>query len=152
MKNRLVMIAVVAGLVALAVLLRRRPAPLPATPEQAVQAMLDVAAGGDDEAYLALLDDELRESLQNTRAQAGVETFRRNLRESAAGIVGLATSRSDDVLSDRVALDVEIVFADRNERQRIVFAPRDGGWVITAIGQAEVTRPTIRYGTPVSGP
>jgi hypothetical protein len=152
MKNRLVMIAVVVGLVVLAVLLRRPVVPLPATPEQAAQAMLDVAAGGDDEAYLALLDDELRESLRNTRSQVGVETFRRNLRESATGIVGLATSRGDEGASDRVSLDVEIVYTDRTERQRIVFTARDGGWVITAIAQAEVTRPTIRYGTPVSGP
>jgi hypothetical protein len=148
MKTRAVQILVVTGLVALALLLRKPARRLPETPEDAVNAFFDAATRGDDEAYLALVDGELRESLRNTRSQVGAEAFRRDLRKSVSGIKGLAIARSD-APGEQVALEVEIVFAGRKERQQIVVSPRGRGWIITTIGPAEAIKPAIPYGTPV---
>ena len=155
MKKRAVQIVCVAGVVVLAVLLRGRKGgagrELAPTPEAAVNAMFDAAEKGDDEAYLALTGGELERQLRGTRSQEGAEAFREDLRRSAAGIKGLGVSRADGAPVGTVALDVEIVFRDRNERQRYMAAPADGGWVITAISAAATTRPSIPYGTPVFG-
>jgi len=150
MRTRAIQILVVGGLVALAIVLRKPARRLPETPEDAVNAFFDAATRGDDEAYLALVDGELRESLRNTRSQVGAEAFRRDLRKSVSGIKGLAVARSDAAPSGQVALDVEIVFADRKERQQVLVSHQAGrGWIITAIGPAEATKPAIPYGTPV---
>ena len=82
---------------------------------------------------------------------------------SPAGIKGLAKTRGDDASlafpsvgqlrvppnGRAVALDVELVFADRNERQRMLLVPQGNGWVITSIDTAQVIEPPVRYGTPV---
>lgn len=141
-------ILVVAVLVLLAFALRSR-ARLPETPEKAVSDLFSAASDGDDRAYLRLTTGQLRESLASTRSQAGAEAFRAELRRSAAGIKGMALTRADDAPSNFVAIDVELVFADRNERQRILCEPKQGGWAIAAIGQAQMVKPPIPYGTPV---
>ena len=150
MKKRAIQVSVAIALVALAIALRgRRARELPDTPEAAVSALFDAADRGDDEAYLALVTGELARSLRSTRSQLGAEAFRQDLRRSAAGIKGLAVARANDAPSGCVAVDVEIVFADRNERQRIVVVPEAGGWAILALGPAATTQPAIPYGTPV---
>ena len=151
MSKRAIQIGCVAAVIVVALLLRGRGpgGPLPETPEAAVNAFLDAAGRGDDEAYLNLLDDELRASLERTRSEVGVETFRQNLQRSAAGIKGLAITRPGDDLDETVTLDVELTFLTRKEQQRIVLAPRRGGWVITTLGTSVPVTPTIPYGTPV---
>ena len=141
-------ILVVAVLVVLAVALRSRGR-LPETPEQTVADFFSAASDGDDRDYLRLTTGELRESLASARSQAGAEAFRAELRRSAAGIKGLAVTRADDAPSNLVAIDVEIVFADRNERQRMLCEQKRGGWAIAAIEQAQMVKPPIPYGTPV---
>jgi hypothetical protein len=141
-------ILVVVLLVALAILLRNRER-LPETPEKAVSELFTAASDGNDRAYLRLLSGELRKSLERDRSQAGDESFRQGLRRSAAGIKGLAVTRAGDAPGEMVALDVEIVFADRNERQRMLLEPKRGGWTIASIEQAEMRKPPIPYGTPV---
>ena len=141
-------IALGAGLVTLALVLRGRDR-LPDTPEDAVSAFFDAQQQGDDRAYLRLTCDELRRSLEQTREQAGAEAFRQSLVRSSEGIKGLAVSQSGNASGEAVALDVEIVFADRNERQRMVLARQETGWAIASIERAEMEKPPIRYGTPV---
>jgi hypothetical protein len=121
------------------------------TPEATVDELFDAAERGDDQAYLRLTSRGLRESLQSARSELGVAAFRDHLRRSAAGIKGLAKTRSDDAsLPDgTVALDVELVFADRNERQRMLLQPKGNGWVIISIDTARMVNPSIPYGTPV---
>jgi len=153
MRNHLARIGVIAALVAAALLLRGRKAAgpggdLPDTPEQCVNALFDAAARGDDEAYLAVVRGELARTLRAVR-DTDAEAFRRNLRRSADGVLALALSRRDDGPAPHVALDVEIVFADRTERQRVVASPESGGWAVTALGPAATTRPAVPYGTPV---
>lgn len=141
-------IAVAAGLAVAALLLRGRDR-LPATPEDTVNAFFDAQQNGDDRACLRLTCGELRASLERTRQQLGSEAFRQSLRSACAGIKNLALSRADGSSGDLVALDVEIVFADRNERQKMLLARQTGGWAIARIERARVEKPAIPYGTPV---
>jgi hypothetical protein len=148
MKRRVLQVVVVLGLAALAFTLRRRD-DLPKTPEDTAFAFFAAASNGDDDAYLKLASGELGASLRYAREQVGVETFRRNLRRSASGIKGLAVTRGNDPPPGFVALNLEIVFADRNERQQMLLAKEGNGWVITAIDSSVTTKPSVAYGTPV---
>ncbi|KPJ72130.1 MAG: hypothetical protein AMK72_13450 [Planctomycetes bacterium SM23_25] len=121
----------------------------PETPEAAVTALYKAAERGQDDVYLDLVSGDLRRSLLSAREQLGAEAFRESLRRSAAGIKGLAVTRGDQASPDLVALDVELVFADRNERQRVLASPQGNTWVITSMGPVEMTKPAIPYGTPV---
>jgi len=136
-------------LVGLALTLRNRDR-LPETPEKTVTEFFLAAGEGDDRAYLRLATGALRKSLEQARRESGAEAFRRGLRRSAGGIKGLAVTRADDAPAPLAAVDVEIVFADRNERQRMLLEPIRGGWAIASIEQAEMVKPPVAYGTPVS--
>ena len=122
---------------------------LPKSPEATVSEFFDAASQGDDRAYLRLLDGGLRRSLSAERSQQGADAFRDGIRRTAAGIKGLATMPNSDAPDGMVALDVDIVFADRNENQRILLAPKGNGWAIVSIDAAQMSKPPIPYGTPV---
>ncbi len=149
MRNWTVRIVVVAALVVAAFVLRGRARP-GETPEAAVSAFFDAAELGDDDTYLRLTSGRLRKSLEGTRSQLGVDAFRESLRQWAAKIKGLAFTRNDTAPPGLIALDVEIVFADRNERQKMLLSPEGSGWTIHSIEAAQMVEPAIPYGTPVS--
>jgi hypothetical protein len=158
-------IVVMACLVAAAFWLRGRgPAPQapqaldaaspPAKPDwseasRAVNAFFQAAADGDDKAYLNLLDGRLRRSLDQTRSDLGVEEFCENLRRSSAGVKGVAVTPGPAASAGEVVLNVEIVFADRNENQQMRLVRQGKGWVITSIDQSQMIKPVVPYGTPV---
>lgn len=147
MKKWTLQILLVVLLVALVLRLRNRGS-LPDKPQDTVSEFFEAAGQGDDRAYLRLVTGELRKSLENDRSQAGAEAFRESLRRSAAGIKGLAVTEVDQ--NDQlVTLDVEIVFADRNERQKMLLERKQSGWAISAIEAAQMLKPPIPYGTPV---
>ncbi len=148
MSKRAVQIAVIAAVVAAAFWLRARER-LPESPEAAVNELFDAAARGDDAAYLRLVAGELRTTLESSRAQLGQAAFRESLRRSAAGIKGLAVSRGENAPPDRVALDLDLVLADRNERQRMLLVDTGRGFAVVAMEGAAVLKPPIAYGTPV---
>lgn len=148
MKKWLPHVLLVVILVGLAVALRNRDR-LPETPEKTVTEFFTAASEGDDRAYLCLLTGELRGSLEQARRESGAEAFRQGLRRSAGGIKGLAVTRAEGASEPLAAVDVELVFADRNERQRMLLEPIRGGWAIVSIEQAEMVKPPIAYGTPV---
>ena len=122
---------------------------LPQTPEAAASEFFDASARGDDDRCLRLVAGQLRTSLEATRRELGVDAFRASLERSTSGIKGLAVSRRGDAPADRVALDIEIVFADRNEHQRKLLAQERSGWTIVSIEEASRVEPPIPYGTPV---
>jgi hypothetical protein len=122
---------------------------LPQSPTAAISALIGAARNKDVAGYLRLTDGDLRRSLEQTHLELGAEGFREHLRQFAAGIKGVAVPGGAPGDVDVVTLDVEIVFADRNERQRMTFARRRGGWVITSMEKAEMIKPPIPYGTPV---
>lgn len=150
MKKWTLQIVVVLLLIALALTLRNRGS-LPEKPQDTVSEFFEAAGEGDDRAYLRLVTGELRKSLENDRSQAGAEAFRESLRRTATGIKGLAVTEVDQT-EQFVTLDVEIVFADRNERQQMLLERKQGGWAIAAIEAAEMLKPPIPYGTPVFEP
>jgi len=147
-KQRIVLVAVAVLLVAAGLALRNRDRAA-ATPEAAINAWFDAAARGDDKACLALVAGTLRASLEETRTQLGAEAFRKSLQVSMAGIKGFAVTAAGGATTDAAAFDVDLVFADRNERQRMLLAPQGGAWAITSISKADARKPAIPYGTPV---
>ena len=159
MKKWVVGIGLAISLTALALLLRYRDeipemrprfgSSRPQTPTAAFSALIGAARDEDVAAYLRLTDGDLRRSLERTHSELGTEGFREHLREFAGGIKGVAVPGGEPSDADVVSLDVEIVFADRNERQRVTFARRGGGWVITSMERAQMVKPPIPYGTPV---
>jgi hypothetical protein len=147
-RRRALEIGLIAAIVAAAFWFRARDR-LPDTPEATIDAFFDTAQRGDDAAYLRLVTGPLRTSLESDRAQLGSAAFRENLRRSVVGIKCTALSRSDDAPPGQVALDLELVFIDRNERQRILLVDTGRGFAITAIQAASTVKPPIPYGTPV---
>jgi hypothetical protein len=139
-------------LIAAALLLRGKGR-LPATPEEAVNRLFQAAQRGDAAAYLAALRGPLRSSFAATQSQLGAEAFAKSLQESVAGMKGIAISSVGEMAADDVEryveLDVELVFADRNERQRFVLVRQSGGWLIDRIDKAEPVKPPTRYGAEV---
>jgi hypothetical protein len=122
---------------------------LPPAPDDAVNRLFQAAQRGDAPAYLATVTGELRSALESTQSQIGAEAFATSLRESAAGIKGFAVSPAGESTPDRAELDVELVFSDRNERQRFVLLRQSGGWLVARIDKADTVKPPIPYGAPV---
>ncbi len=91
----------------------------------------------------------LRSSFESTQAQIGTEAFAASLRESVAGMKGFAVSPVGESSPDQAELEVELVFSDRNQRQRFVLVRQSGGWLIAEIGKADTVKPPIPYGAPV---
>jgi hypothetical protein len=114
-----------------------------------VNRFFDAAREGDEETYLRLTAGQLRRSFEQAQSELGVEAFRAELRRSNSGVVGLAVSPGDDAPAGQIALEVEITFADRIERQQMLLEGEGDDWVIVSIGAAETIKPAIPYGTPV---
>jgi hypothetical protein len=138
----------VLALAAVALLLRGKGR-LPPTPEDAVNLLFQAAQRGDAPAYLATMTGTLRSSFESTQSQVGGEAFAAGLRESVAGMKGFAIGPAGEASPDRAELDVELVFADRNQRQRFVVLRQSGGWLIAQIDTADTFKPPIPYGAPV---
>lgn len=140
------MLALVLAAVAVAL---RGKGRLPATPADAVNVLFQAAQRGDAPAYLATLTGTLRSSFESTQSQIGAEAFAANLRDSVAGVKGFAVSPVGESAPDRAELDVELVFSDRNRRQRFVLLRQNGGWLVARIDKADTLKPPIPYGAPV---
>jgi hypothetical protein len=141
--------AVLAIVLAAAALMLRGKGRLPPTPDAAVKTLFQAAQRGDAPAYLATLTGAIRSSFESTQSQIGAERFSASLRESVAGMKSFAIGPAGEVLSDQAELDVELVFADRNERQRFVLLRQNGGWQVARIEKADTVKPPIRYGATV---
>ena len=122
---------------------------LPDTPEEAVKAFFTAAESGDALAYLSLVTGPLRSSFEETQKQLGTAAFRDSLHSSVIGLKGFAVSRAGEAAEDRAALDVELVFADRSERQRFGLIRESRGWSIASIDRSEVEKPDKPYGSTV---
>ena len=147
-KQILVPTILVLVLVAVALLLRGKGR-LPPTPDDAVNLLFQAAQSGDAPGYLAVLSGPLRTSFESTQSQIGAAAFAASLRESVAGMKGLAISPIGESSLDRAERDVELVFSDRNERQRFVLLRQGSGWLVTQIDKADRVKSPIPYGAPV---
>lgn len=143
-------VALIAAMIVLACWLRNRSASGAASPESAAQAWYDAAARGDDRAYLAAAGGDLRARLETARREQGAESFRRGLRDTLAGLRGLAVSRADSAGGGATAVEAELVFAGRNERQRLVLERNGAGWIVVGVSASQGARPPVAYGAPVN--
>lgn len=148
MKQWAPQVIVVVALAVLALYLRGGDR-LPESPETAVASFFEAGGKGDDAAYLRLVTGTLRTTLENTRSELGAAAFRDSLRRTAAGLKGIATTRVADAPEGQAIVEVELVFADRNERQRITLLEQSGGWALSAISTTDMVRPPVNYGSPV---
>ena len=139
--------ALILLLVAAALLMRGRGR-LPETPEDAVTALFDAAARGDADGYLRLLGGDVRAAVEQNRAELGGEKHAASLRRSVAGVKSMAISRGADAGPNAVALDVDLVFVERNEMQRLLLMQQGSGWVVMKIERAEARKPPVAYGAP----
>jgi len=138
----------VLALAAVALLLRGKGR-LPPTPEDAVAWFIQAAQRGDAPAYLAILTGTLRSAHESTQSRIGAEAFAASLRESVAGLKGYAVSPVGGDSPDRAERDVEMVFSDRNWRQRFLLLRQGGGWLVASIDRSDTVRPPIPYGATV---
>jgi hypothetical protein len=135
-------------LVAIAIALRGKGR-LPDTPEAAARAFFAAAEQGDADAYLGVLNGPLKNSFEETKKQLGAKAFSDSLRTSVSGLKGYAVTRTSEAANDLAALDVELVFTDRSERQRFGLIRESGGWLIASIDRADVAKPDKPYGATV---
>ncbi len=138
----------VLALAAMALLLRGKRR-LPSTPDEAVNVFFQAAQRGDAPAYLAAMTGTLRSSFESTQSQMGATAFAASLRESVEGLKGFAVSPVGEPSPDRAELEVELVFADRNQRQRFGLIRQNGGWLVDRIDKADTVKPPIPYGSAV---
>jgi len=125
------------------------PAATAATPEDAINAMLDACRRGDAPAYLDSFTDTLRPQLEATRQQMGDARFRDYLIESQAPVMGVATMKKADLRPDLVRYEIEFVHRDKNQRQLVELKKVADRWLIDSMGQAVYAKPPIPYGTKV---
>ena len=149
MKEHALKALVVVVLIAGAFALRGREKMGAQTPEAAVSAFFDAAAKGQDEAYLAATTGAMRKSLESTRSQLGVKRFRESIKKTTQGVKAYAFIPREGAEDDVALLDVEIVFVDRKEVQRVRVRRTGSAWAIAEMSQAETVKPLIPYGTPV---
>lgn len=125
---------------------RREPA---AGPAEAIYAMLDAARGGDIRAYLLHYSGPMNATLRRAVADQGEAAFKNYLVSSNAAIKGVAVMDPQPVSDGEVAIQVEYVFQDRNERQTMYLENRGGAWTIYRVDTSEHVKTAVPYGTPV---
>ena len=118
-----------------------------AKPQDAIYGMLDAARNGDVARYLASYTGAMAESL--SRAKSESPDFATYLRDSNAGIKGIAVMEPQPQPDGQVELRVEYVYQDRNEAQFFFLTRAADGWKISRVETSERVKTLIPYGTPV---
>jgi hypothetical protein len=121
--------------------------PADAKPQDTVFAMLDAAREGNVETYLAQYTGSMEQALRKVRSES--PDFARSIRESGAGIKGVAVLEPEMLSDQEVKARVEFVFEDRNEAQTMFLQKTRSGWKIARIESAERIKTLVPYGTPV---
>ena len=146
-----VTVLLLAGVLAAAVLRRTgiRRAELPSTPQDAIYRMLNAARAGDGNAYLRQYAGEMEAQLRQAAAEKTEADFKSYLQTSNAQVKGVAVSEPK-VLPDReVEVEVEYIYQDRNETQRMYLKKYGSEWKITRVNGAERVKTLTPYGSPV---
>jgi hypothetical protein len=148
-KARIVTVLVLMGALAVVVLRSTdfRLTRLNAKPQDAVYAMFDAARAGDVERYLGSYTGEMAQLL--ARAKSESPNFAAYLRDSNAGLKGIAMMEPQPQPDGQVKLRVEYVYQDRNEAQLFFLDRTAGGWKISRVEASERVKTVIPYGTPV---
>ena len=125
-----------------------RPA-APATPQEAIYAMLDAAREGDVRKYLGAYTGRMAASLRQAVAESTERGFSKYLRESNEAVKGIAVLEPEVLTDGEVRVRVEYVYQDRNEVQRRSLEKTPAGWKIARVDSAERIKTLVPYGTPV---
>jgi hypothetical protein len=147
----IVTVLLLAGLLAAAALRRTgvRRAALPATPQDAIYRMLDAARAGDGSAYLRQYAGEMEAQLRQAAAEKTEADFKSYLQTSNAEIKGVAVSEPKTLPDREVEVEVEYIYQDRNETQRMYLKKYGDEWKITRVSGAERVKTLAPYGSPV---
>ena len=122
----------------------------PATPQDAVYAMLDAARDGDVGAYLDAHTGQMAASLRQSLTETTPAAFAGYLKRSNSAVKGIAVSEPQPLSDREVRLRVEFVYQDRNEAQWMYLVKQDARhWKIARVDAAERVKTVIPYGTPV---
>ncbi len=119
----------------------------PATPQDAIYAMLGASRDGDVARYMASFTGPIADSL--ARAKAESPDFAKYLRDSNAGLKGIAVAEPQPQADGQAELRVEYVYQDRNEVQFFFLAKTPDGWKISRVETSERVKTIVPYGTPV---
>jgi hypothetical protein len=119
----------------------------PATPQDAIYAMQDAAQSGDVKKYLACYTGPMAEALERARTES--TDFAKYLRDSNAGLKGIAVMEPQAQSDREVKTRVEYIYQDRNEAQFFYLENTSAGWKISRVESAERVKTSVPYGTPV---
>lgn len=126
-----------------------RQIPAGQNPEDTIYSMLDAARAGDVKAYLASYTGALQATLLQTIAESSEAGFAKYLRDSNAGIKGVAVSDPQKIADLESRVRVEYIYQDRNEVQIMYLDKGAKGWRISRVDGEERAKTLIPYGTPV---
>ena len=118
-------------------------------PRETIYAMLEAAKGGEVAAYLDCFSGEIAQRIEQSRREMSDDAFSEYLKTRDGEIKGVAISDVDNLSPDSASIELEYVFADRNESQRLRLTKVDGAWKISGMDAAERVNTAIPYGTPV---
>jgi len=136
--------ALAAALAALAIWLSVRPAAH--SPADVVAAWYDAMARGDEAAAIRLTSGAMRRALESQLRLSSPD--RRIERLGLNDVRGVAVRTLDSSDANTAEVEVELVFEDRNERQRVRLERQGRNWFIVEFGSAAHVVPPVRYGTP----
>lgn len=149
-KTQIATAIVLAGAVAFAV--ARKTAGRPTeTPQDAIYGMLDAARSGDIKAYLACYTGQMQSAVKQSLAETGEPAFAKYLKDSQSAIKGVAVFDPQAVSDTESKVQVEYVYADRNETQTMWLEKSPAGWKISRADSDQRIPTLIPYGTPVTG-
>ena len=113
-----------------------------------IEAAITAAAKGDLTTYLDQFTDPLRGQLERTQTEKGSEYLRDYLKRLTRPVKGVAINlrKKQDTAPDEARLDVEFIYANRNETQPFFLRREDGRWRISSMDSVRSTPVLIPYG------
>jgi len=118
--------------------------------EARVRALLDGAARGDVDGYLAAFGGPLRVRIEREVAGRGRDAFADDLRRAAAARKSHAVFAPEPDGPAAARVVVETVYPDRNERQTYLVEDGEGGWLVTDVETARGRQPQAKFGSPAN--
>lgn len=121
----------------------------PETPTDTINRMMDAARDGDVNGYLACFSGQMEKTLRQSVEEMSSSGFADYLKTNNKLIKGFAMYEPKEVSESAVDVQVEYVYADRNEAQHFRLEKLLGRWTITKVDGIERVETIVPYGTPV---
>ena len=119
----------------------------PATPEDAIYAMLDAARRGDLNTYLASFSGPMHGQILQVIKEQSEASFAAYLKSQNAAFQGVAVSVIDRLTEAEARVRVEYVYRDHNEVQRVCLRKESARWRIFRIVGSEQVKTLVPYGS-----